>query len=70
MAESISVPEHSSSPKISPKLFADFKITRNSDISTINVESPLNKLSFPKILVNMLLYGIYSNDEHGTYNPA
>ena len=48
-ADSVSVPEHNSSPNI--KLFSSesFKITRNSDISTANVERPLNKLSLPKI---------------------
>ena len=70
IAESISVPEHNSSPRIRLVLFADFNIIRNSDISTMNVDIPLNKLSLPKILVKMLLYGIYSNDEHGTYKPA
>ena len=52
-AESCSVPEHNSSPKIRLFLSAIFKITLNSDISTANVERPLNKLSFPKILVNI-----------------
>ena len=54
-AESCSVPEHNSSPKIKLFLSAMFNITRNSDISTANVDNPLNKLSFPKIRVKIPL---------------
>ena len=60
-AESCSVPEHNSSPNIKLFLSAIFKITRSSDISTANVDNPLNKLSFPNILVNIPVYGTNSN---------
>ena len=48
-ADSISVPEHNSSPNTKLPLSAIFIITRNSDISTAKVDSPLNILSFPRI---------------------
>ena len=50
-AESCSVPEHNSSPKIKLCWSAIFNIMRSSDISTANVDNPLNKLSLPRILV-------------------
>ena len=66
----LSVPEHNSSPNTKLFLSANLKIVLNSDISTANVDNPLNILSFPNILVKIYLYGLYSNDEAGTYNPA
>ena len=50
-----SVPLHTSSPITSECSSASFNIHFNSFISTINVDSPLNKLSFPVILVNNVL---------------
>ena len=66
----LSVPEHNSSPKTRLRLSASLKIVLNSDISTANVDKPLNKLSLPNIRVNILVYGLYTKLLHGTYNLA
>ena len=42
----------------------------NSVISTVNELMPLYILSFPLILVNICLYGLYIKLEHGTNIPA
>ena len=68
-ADSISVPEHNSSPNT--RLFSSdiFNIIRNSDISTANVDNPLNILSFPRMRENIAVYGLYRNCEQGTNKP-
>ena len=56
-AESLSVPEHNSSPRT--KLFSSVKvrIVRSSVISTAKVDNPLKILSVPKIRVKIDEYG-------------
>ena len=66
----VSVPEHSSSPNIMLYSSAFFNIIRSSLISTPNVESPLYKLSTPRIRVKNARYGLYTNSVHGTKNPV
>ena len=51
-------------------LVALLSMVLSSDISTANVLNPLNKLSFPRIRVNIDLYGLYTNLVQGTNNPA
>ena len=68
-ADSVSVPEHNSSPIIKLCLSAFCKMTRNSDISTAKVDNPLNRLSLLNIREYIERYGLYLNELQGTYMP-